>query len=57
MSDQHEIFAQLFLDPEVMFTLRTMFINAPTKEFTHTHLVTYGISRSLTNSNEVLLRL
>ena len=46
-----------FLDPEVMFTLRTMFINAPTKEFTHTHLVTYGISRSLTNSNEVLLRL
>ena len=36
-----------FLDPEVIFSSHTMFINAPTKEFTLTHLVTFSISRSL----------
>ena len=35
-----------FLDPEVIFSLYTMFINAPIKEFTPTHLVTFSISRS-----------
>ena len=34
------------LDPEVIFISHTMFINAPTKEFTPTHLVTFNISRS-----------
>ena len=46
MSDHYEIFTQFFLDPEVIFSLHTMFINAPTKEFTLTHLVTFSISRS-----------
>ena len=46
MSDYHEIFTQFFLDPEIFFGSRTMFINAPTKEFTLTHLVTFSISRS-----------
>ena len=46
MSDHHEIFTQFFLDPEVIFSSHTMFINAPTKEFTLTHLVTFSISRS-----------
>ena len=46
MSDHHEYFTQLFLDPEVIFSSHTMFINAPTKEFTPTHLVTFSISRS-----------
>ena len=31
MSDHHEIFTQFFLDPEVIFSSHTMFINAPTK--------------------------
>ena len=35
-----------FLDPEVFFSLYTMFINAPTEEFTLRHLVTFSISRS-----------
>ena len=35
-----------FLDPEVIFSSHTMFINALTKEFTPTHLVTLSISRS-----------
>ena len=34
MSDHKEIFTQFFLDPEVIFSLHTMFINASTKEFT-----------------------
>ena len=46
MSDHHEIFTQFFLDPEVIFTSHTMFINAHTKEFTLTHLVTFNISLS-----------
>ena len=46
MSDHHEIFTQFFLDLEVIFSSHTMFINAPTKEFTLTHLVTFSISRS-----------
>ena len=56
MSDHHEIFTQFFLDPEVIFSSYTMFINAPTKEFTFRHLVTFSISCSLIQ-NEVLLRL
>ena len=35
MSDHHEIFTQFFLDPEVIYSPQTMFINAFTKEFTH----------------------
>ena len=48
MSDHYEIFTQFFfLDPEVIFRSHTMLIiNAPTKEFTVTHLVTFSISRS-----------
>ena len=34
MSDHYEIFTQFFLDPEVIFSSHTMFINASTKEFT-----------------------
>ena len=34
MSDHYEIFTQFFLDPEVILSLHTMFINASTKEFT-----------------------
>ena len=42
MSDHHEIFTPFFFfDPEVIFSSHTMFINAPTKEFTLTHLVTF----------------
>ena len=51
MSDHHEIFTQFFLDPEVFFSSHTMFINAPTKEFTLTHLVTFSISRSRIRMN------
>ena len=39
-------FLHIFLDPEVIFSSYTMFINAPTKEFILTHLVTFSISRS-----------
>ena len=46
MSDYHEIFTQFFLDPEVILSGHTMFIYAPTKEFTLTHLVTFSISRT-----------
>ena len=46
MSDHHEIFTQFFLDPEVILSSHTMFINAPTKEFTLRHLVTFSITRS-----------
>ena len=34
MSDHHGIFTQFFLDPEVIFSSHTMFINASTEEFT-----------------------
>ena len=34
MSDHHGIFTQFFLDPEVIFISRTMFINTLTNEFT-----------------------
>ena len=35
MSDHHEIFTQYyFLDPEVILSSHTMFIDASTKEFT-----------------------
>ena len=46
MSDHHETFTQFSLDPEVILSSHTMFINAPTKEFTLTHLVTFSISRT-----------
>ena len=46
MSDHHEIFTQFVLDPDVILSSHTIFINATTKEFTHTHLVTFSISRS-----------
>ena len=46
MSDHHDIFTQFFLDHEVFFSSYTMFINAQTKEFTLTDLVTFSISRS-----------
>ena len=39
-------FLHNFLDPEVIFNSHTMFINAPTKEFTLAHLATFSISRS-----------
>ena len=32
MLDHHEIFTQFFLDPEVIFSSHTMFINASTME-------------------------
>ena len=41
MSDHHEIFTHISLDPDVIFSSHTMFINASTKEFT---LVNNGIS-------------
>ena len=34
MSDHHGIFTQFFLDPEVISSSLTMFINASAKEFT-----------------------
>ena len=34
MSDHHEIFTQLFSDPELILRSYIMFINASTKEFT-----------------------
>ena len=34
MSDHHEILIQFSLDPDVIFSSHTMFINASTKEFT-----------------------
>ena len=34
MSDHHGILTQFFLDPEVIFSSHTMFINTSTKEFT-----------------------
>ena len=46
MSDHPRIFTQIFLDPEVIFSSHTVFINALTKEITHTHLVTFSISCS-----------
>ena len=36
----------IFLDPEVIVSSYTMFINTPTKEFTLRHLVTFSISCS-----------
>ena len=39
-------FSNIFLDPEVIFSSHTMFINASTKEFTPTHFVIFSISRS-----------
>ena len=38
MLDHHEIYTQLFLDTGVILSSHTMFINAPTKEFTPIHL-------------------
>ena len=46
MSDHHEIFTEFFLDPEVIFSSHTIFINAPTKEFIFIHLVTFSFLRS-----------
>ena len=46
MSGHHEILHNFFLDHEVFFSSHTMSINAQTKEFTLTHLVTFSISRS-----------
>ena len=34
MLDHHGIFYTIILDPEVIFSSHTMFINASTKEFT-----------------------
>ena len=34
MSDHHGNYIQFFLDPEVIFSSHTIFINASTKEFT-----------------------
>ena len=34
MSDHHRNFTQFFLNPEVILSSHTMFINASTKEFT-----------------------
>ena len=34
MLDHHGIFTHFFLNPEVIFSSHTMFINASTKEFT-----------------------
>ena len=34
MSDHNEILTQFFLDPEVIFSSHTMFINTSKKEFT-----------------------
>ena len=34
MLDRHGIFTQFFLDPQVIFSSHTMFINTSTKEFT-----------------------
>ena len=50
-----EILHNFFLDPEVIISLDTMFINSSTKEFTHMHLVTYFFK--FKHPNEVLLRL
>ena len=46
MSDHHEIFTQFFLNHEVFFSSHTMFINAPTKEFTLVNIATssHGIA-------------
>ena len=41
-----EFLHNFFFDPEIIFNSHTMFINAPTKEFTPRHLVTFSISRS-----------
>ena len=34
MSDHHEIFTDIFLHPDVIFSSHNMFTNASTKEFT-----------------------
>ena len=52
MSDHPEILTQFFLDPEVIFSLHTMFINAPTKEFSHTQnfmVIRHGVKELLAN--------
>ena len=41
-----EFLHNFFLYHEVIFSSHTMFFNAPTNEFTPTHLVTFSISRS-----------
>ena len=46
-----------FLDPEVIFSSHTMFINAPTKVFTLTHLVPFSITPSRIRMKLNLLRL
>ena len=40
MLDHHEIFTHFFLNPEVIFSSHTMFINASIKDFTLMHLAT-----------------
>ena len=47
MSDHHRIFTLFFLDPEVILSSHTMFINDTTKEFiSQIHLLTFSISLS-----------
>ena len=48
-------FLNIFLDPDLIFSSHTMFINASLKEFTLVHLVTKHFM--FTHPNEVLLRL
>ena len=43
ISDQHGIYTQFFLDPDVIFTSHTVYFNAFTKDFTLIHLVTCSI--------------
>ena len=50
MSDHHEIFTH-FLQPDVIFSSHTMFINASTKEFT---LVNNAISSYVIAFEELL---
>ena len=41
-----EFLHNFFLDPDVIFSSHTMFINASFKEFTLIYLVTFSTSRS-----------
>ena len=52
-----KFFTQFFLNPKVIFNSHTMFINAPTKEFTLRHLPSDFQHFTYTHPNEVLLRL
>ena len=46
MSDHHGILTQFSLDPDVVISSHTMFINASTKEFTlvNNSIPSYGIA-------------